>query len=118
MACGFGTVYEALNRVQVSGQDRVLVTGVGPVGMAAGLVAKAMGATMVIGVDISSSRLDFAQEVGAIDHGIAADAQALATIQELTQGRGVRSLRRLFGIAGRKASGAAGAHGVGVAALW
>ncbi len=45
VACGFGTVYEALNRVGVSGEDRVLITGMGPVGMAAGLIAKKMGAT-------------------------------------------------------------------------
>ena len=58
VACGFGTVYEALNRVAVSGQDRVLITGMGPVGMAAGLIAKKMGATRVIGADVSQSRLD------------------------------------------------------------
>jgi len=89
VACGFGTVYEALSRVRVSGQDRVLVTGMGPVGMAAGLVAKAMGATNVIGTDIAQPRLDFAQEVGAIDHGIMANqADALAKIQALTGGYG------------------------------
>ena len=33
VACGFGTVYEALDRVRVSGKDKVLVTGMGPVGM-------------------------------------------------------------------------------------
>lgn len=40
VACGFGTVYEAPSRVGVSGQDRVLITGIGPVGMAAGLITK------------------------------------------------------------------------------
>ena len=29
VACGFGTVYEALSRVQVSGQDRVLIKATG-----------------------------------------------------------------------------------------
>jgi D-arabinose 1-dehydrogenase-like Zn-dependent alcohol dehydrogenase len=73
VACGFGTVYEALNRVAVSGQDRVLITGMGPVGMAAGLIAKKMGATQVIGADVAASRLDFSLEVGAIDHAVRAD---------------------------------------------
>jgi threonine dehydrogenase-like Zn-dependent dehydrogenase len=88
VACGFGTVYEALNRVAVCGQDRVLVTGVGPVGMAAGLVAKAMGASMVIGADVSAARLDFALTTGCIDHAVQSDAGAVAAIHELTQGQG------------------------------
>ena len=87
IACGFGTVHEALDRVQVCGQDRVLITGVGPVGMAAGLLAKAMGATRVIGVDLSQERLDFAQQVGAIDHGLQPDG-ALEQIKMLTDGCG------------------------------
>jgi threonine dehydrogenase-like Zn-dependent dehydrogenase len=88
IACGFGTVYEALNRVRVSGEDRVLVTGVGPVGMAAGMVAKGMGASQVIGVDIAQPRLDFALKTETIDHAVAADDQALGKILELTDGEG------------------------------
>ena len=89
IACGFGTVYEALNRVQVSGQDRVLITGMGPVGMAAGLLAKKMGATLVIGTDVSQSRLSFALECGSIDQAILATApDALGQIKTLTQGQG------------------------------
>ena len=89
VACGFGTVYEALNRVRVSGEDRVLLTGMGPVGMAAGLVAKKMGASRVIGADISQERLDFALQVGAIDHAVRADAgDAVDQIKALTGGYG------------------------------
>ena len=36
VACGFGTVYEALEKIGVSGNDAVLITGLGPVGLAAG----------------------------------------------------------------------------------
>ena len=88
VACGFGTVYEALTRVEVSGRDRVLITGVGPVGMAAGLVAKAMGATEVIGVDISQPRLDTALQIGCVDRAVPFGDDALAAIKELTQGLG------------------------------
>lgn len=88
VACGFGTVYEALSRMQVSGEDNVLVTGTGPVGMAAGLVAKAMGARNVIGTDIVESRLEIAENVGAIDHTIVADNQALSEVKDLTDGLG------------------------------
>lgn len=88
VACGFGTVYEALSRVGVSGQDRVLITGTGPVGLAAGLVAKAMGARYVIGVDVSPSRLDLATRVGAVDATVPAGAGADAAIADLTGGLG------------------------------
>ncbi len=89
VACGFGTVYEALNRVRVSGEDRVLITGMGPVGMAAGLIAKKMGATSVIGADISQERLDFSLACDALDHAVRADApDALDQIMALTGGLG------------------------------
>lgn len=89
VACGFGTAYEALSRVKVSGQDRVFITGMGPVGMAVGLLAKAMGASQVIGADISGARLDFSRQVGAIDHAVpAADPDAAQTVKNLTGGYG------------------------------
>jgi len=40
----------ALNASESSGKTRFLITGMGPVGMTAGLIAKKMGATYVIGV--------------------------------------------------------------------
>lgn len=72
VACGFGTAYEALCRLEVSGRDRVLVVGMGPVGQAAALLARRMGAPDVIGVDVSAERLELAQRLGAIDRGITA----------------------------------------------
>ena len=40
IACGFGTAYQGLLRANVSGRDRVLVMGLGPVGQAALILAK------------------------------------------------------------------------------
>lgn len=88
IACGFGTVYEALNRMRVSGEDRLLITGVGPVGMAAGMVAKGMGASTVIGVDVAQPRLEFALATETIDHAVVADEQALEQILDLTDDEG------------------------------
>jgi threonine dehydrogenase-like Zn-dependent dehydrogenase len=88
VACGFGTVYEALTRVQLSGRDCLLITGMGPVGMAAGLLAKAMGAPLVIGADTVAARLDFAKQVGALDEAVLADDAALGKIKALTVGLG------------------------------
>ena len=67
----------------------VFITGMGPVGMAAGLVAKGMGASKVIGADISQDRLDFALECDCIDHAIRADApDAVDRVRALTGGSG------------------------------
>ena len=67
VACGFGTAYQALRRAGVSGRDAVLVVGLGPVGLAAGLLAKALGATVVVGADPVPSRRDLAESLGAVD---------------------------------------------------
>lgn len=73
VACGFGTAYEALCRTGVSGRDRVLVTGLGPVGVAAGMLAKAMGASTVVGTDPSPARRDLARHLGAVDEPVAGE---------------------------------------------
>ena len=88
VACGFGTAYEALHRVRVSGEDKVLITGMGPVGLATGLLAKAMGASKVIGTDISEARLQIAERIGAVDSTVVAGDTALMRVKELTQGHG------------------------------
>ena len=88
IACGFGTAYEALRKADVSGRDRVLVTGTGPVGMAAGLLARAMGSPRVIGVDVSQDRLDRALEMGAIDVAVVSGDRAHAEIMGHTDGQG------------------------------
>lgn len=43
VSCGFGTAWQGLLRAGVSGADRVLVMGLGPVGRAALILAKALG---------------------------------------------------------------------------
>ena len=92
VACGFGTAYEAIVRGEVSGRDAVLVTGLGPVGLAAGLLAKSMGAERVIGFNRSPMRSELALKVGAVDEvvtpGVAPD-DVVAQVMELTRGRGV-----------------------------
>jgi threonine dehydrogenase-like Zn-dependent dehydrogenase len=77
VACGFGTAYEALRRAGVTGADTVLITGLGPVGLAAGMLARALGADRVVGTDPSPSRRADALRLGAasaaIDSAEAAD---------------------------------------------
>ena len=45
-----------------SGQDTLLITGVGPVGMAVGVLAKALGVRKVYGTDASAERLALAKD--------------------------------------------------------
>jgi 2-desacetyl-2-hydroxyethyl bacteriochlorophyllide A dehydrogenase len=87
-ACGFGTCYEALTRIRVCGADRLLVTGLGPVGLAAAMLGRALGATLVIGTDVSAGRLKVARDLGLVDHALPADDKALGRIKDLTGARG------------------------------
>lgn len=67
IACGFGTAYEALVRAEVSGGDTVLVTGLGPVGLATMMLARALGAPKIVGTDIEPGRVALAGELGLAD---------------------------------------------------
>jgi len=87
-ACGTGTSYEALCRVRLGGNDRLLITGLGPVGLAAAQLGKAMGARPILGVDVSPARRQLALDLGLVDEAFEAGAQALGQIQAVTGGRG------------------------------
>ena len=58
IACGFGTVYEGLERIGVNGNDDVLITGLGPVGLATAMLARALGAQQIFGIDALPERLE------------------------------------------------------------
>ena len=70
VACGFGTAYEGLLRAGVSGRDSLAVVGLGPVGLAAGLLGGKLGATPRIGFDPSPERREFAVRIGAVDAAV------------------------------------------------
>jgi threonine dehydrogenase-like Zn-dependent dehydrogenase len=89
IACGFGTVYEGLEKIGVSGNDAVLVVGLGPVGLASSMLAKAMGAQKVIGVDTVQERIDIAKDKGLVNEAFLSDNAALDKILQLTGGNGV-----------------------------
>jgi threonine dehydrogenase-like Zn-dependent dehydrogenase len=89
VACGFGTVYEGLEKIGISGNDAVLVVGLGPVGLAACMLVKVMGANKVIGVDTVQERVDIAIAKGLVNHAFISDSNASAKIMELTGGMGV-----------------------------
>lgn len=80
VACGFGTAYEALRRIDISGRDHVLITGLGPVGLAAGLMARKLGASKVVGVDPSPGRRELAQQLGAVDAALEPGSPSMAEL--------------------------------------
>jgi threonine dehydrogenase-like Zn-dependent dehydrogenase len=89
VACGFGTVYEALEKIGISGNDAVLITGLGPVGLAAGALCRKLGAEKIIGIDISPERRDLALNLGLCDAVLAAGLNNVNEVRELTAGQGV-----------------------------
>jgi threonine dehydrogenase-like Zn-dependent dehydrogenase len=88
VACGFGTCYEALTRIELCGSDRLLVVGLGPVGLAAAMLGRALGAPLIIGTEIAPGRIELAKKLRLSDAVLKADDSALARVMELTGGRG------------------------------
>jgi threonine dehydrogenase-like Zn-dependent dehydrogenase len=88
VACGFGTVYEALEKIGISGNDAVLVVGLGPVGLAALMLARAMGANLLVGVEFQQSRIELAKRLGLAHEVIKPGDEALEQLLKLTGGKG------------------------------
>ncbi len=89
VACGFGTVYEGLQKIGISGNDSVLITGLGPVGLATGALCRKMGASQIIGIDVVEERMKLAQELGLCDNVLAGGPDNVAQVKALTGGKGV-----------------------------
>jgi threonine dehydrogenase-like Zn-dependent dehydrogenase len=89
VACGFGTVYEAIQKVGVSGTDSVLVVGLGPVGLAALMLCRAMGARQLIGIEGNPFRIELAKKLNLADTVLSPGAANEEEIKALTGGRGV-----------------------------
>lgn len=86
VACGLGTAYAATKRAQVSGDDRVLITGLGPVGLGAALLCRALGA-QVVGVEAMPERAQFSAKLGFKDV-VAPGEGALQALMQLSNGKG------------------------------
>ncbi|MDR3139776.1 MAG: zinc-binding dehydrogenase [Treponema sp.] len=89
VACGFGTVYEAIQKVGVGGSDAVLVVGLGPVGLAALMLCRAMGAGQLIGIEGNPFRAELAKKLNLADQVLSPGESNEAEVKALTHGRGV-----------------------------
>lgn len=89
VACGFGTTYEALEKIGVNGDDAVLIVGLGPVGLASAMLAKTMGAEKIIGVEYNEERINIAKNLNLFDYVFKSDDEAISQILKVTHGHGV-----------------------------
>lgn len=74
----------ACRRGRVTGGDKVLICGAGPVGLLTVLTAKSMGATNICITDIRQDRLNFAKKLGA-DHVLLADSDSNICAQQVKE---------------------------------
>lgn len=87
IACTAGTAFSAVRRLQVSGEDTVVVYGLGPVGMTGLLMAKARGGR-VIGVEPIPERRALACKLGADEVVDPGQVDPVVAVNELTHGEG------------------------------
>ncbi|MEO9190294.1 MAG: zinc-binding dehydrogenase [Acetobacteraceae bacterium] len=87
VACGTGTAWGALRRMNLAGNDTIAIFGQGPVGVSATQLAKAMGAR-VIALDVSPERLERAKEFGADEVVNPRSNDPVGAIKDLTHGYG------------------------------
>jgi threonine dehydrogenase-like Zn-dependent dehydrogenase len=104
VACGFGTVYEGLEKIGIGGNDAVLITGLGPVGLAAAALARKLGAQKIIGIDVLAERLELARKLGLCDETLAAGPDNVAQVKGLTGGIGVERAVECSANAGARAT--------------
>ena len=89
VACGFGTVYEGLQKIGIGGNDAVLITGLGPVGLATGALCRKLGASSIIGIDVIPERMKLALDLGLCDEVLASGPGNVDEVRRLTGGQGV-----------------------------
>jgi threonine dehydrogenase-like Zn-dependent dehydrogenase len=88
VACGTGTAYGALKRMQTQGGQTLAVFGQGPVGLSATVIGAKMGAR-VIAVETNEDRLSLAKSFGADATVNSSKEDPEKTLKELTRGEGV-----------------------------
>jgi threonine dehydrogenase-like Zn-dependent dehydrogenase len=89
VACGFGTVYEGLEKIGINGNHAVLITGLGPVGLAAAALCRCLGAQKIIGIEMVPERMQIAKNLGLCDVVLSSGSNNVAEVKDLTGGFGV-----------------------------
>jgi 2-desacetyl-2-hydroxyethyl bacteriochlorophyllide A dehydrogenase len=97
MMCSSATSLHALNKGRLQSGESVAIFGIGGLGISAVQLARAFGASTVYAVDIKTSKLDLARQLGAIPINAAMN-DPVAEIKRLTGGRGVDVALELIGL--------------------
>jgi threonine dehydrogenase-like Zn-dependent dehydrogenase len=90
IACGTGTAWGALHRLDLTGDQTIAIFGQGPVGLSATQLAHALGAR-VIALDVSEERLARAKELGADAVINPSKDDPVQAIKQLTHGLGAHA---------------------------
>lgn len=90
IACGTGTAWGALKRLELTGDQTIAIFGQGPVGLSATQLAAAMGAR-IIALDVSDERLALAKEFGAHVLINPTATNAVEAIRQVTHGLGAHA---------------------------
>lgn len=104
VACGFGTVYEGLQKIEINGNHAVLVMGLGPVGLAAAALCRKLGAQVIIGIDLVPERLRLARDLNLCDSVLPFGLDSVQAVRKLTGGFGVERAVECSGNAGARAA--------------
>jgi threonine dehydrogenase-like Zn-dependent dehydrogenase len=107
VACGFGTADEGLRRIGVGGADDLLVVGLGPVGLAAAMIGRGLGARRVFGVEPNPDRRGWAEDLRLFDAVLNAEG-ALDDLAEHTKGAGCSTAIDCSGTAPGRATAISG----------
>lgn len=97
MMCSSSTSFHALRKARLQPGEAVAVFGAGGLGISAIQLAKGLGAAEVYAVDINRDKLVLAASFGALPVD-AANADPVALIRQLTNGRGVDVALELIGL--------------------
>lgn len=78
-----GVGMNAVNRAEVSPDDKVVVFGAGPIGLAAVATLRDRGVSDVVAIDLSAKRLELAKALGARETIDASDCDPWTKLREL-----------------------------------
>lgn len=97
LTCAGGTAYTVARETGLSGEDRLAIVGLGPVGLSLLLFAKSLGVP-TIGIDLSPARLKLATDLGLDRAVLGEEEDAAKAVREFTGGRGCDVVAECVGL--------------------
>lgn len=122
IACNAGTAYGALKKIGINSALDLCIYGLGPVGLATAIIARAMGVKKIYAMDPNPDRRKFAEELG-VDVTLDSSEEAVEKLIEMTHGGVARQIETSGSIRAQQAIvRTAGKHGriavVGMSGLY